>query len=292
MTDAVRLDIDLSFSLLEPGSAGSEAEQLHGTMTASGTDVEIFASRPELLFTGRSVRLADIRSLAAEVAALGLSITITGPDGVIARIGKVDAPLVQRVVTGSPNIRLGSAAAVAPLLRRRGTDSSAIPLPPPTPFPLVPTVNRRIQRRATTTHYTPGSGRPRLIFVVGSENWNGQMPREFNLLPGTTRIGSGAEADLVLEGLTPVQAEIRHDGNDEYVLYPLGEIASSASRDETSARRDGGQVLRTGARIELGQWKMAYFREEFADHGRPHGGRLGGELSRQKPQRDTRHDHD
>jgi hypothetical protein len=124
--------------------------------------------------------------------------------------------------------------------------------------------------------------------VIGSENWNGQMPREFDLLPTRTSIGSGAEADLQLAGLSPLHAEIRHTDDDEYVLYPIGELAGSSMSAETSGRKDGGQVLRTGARIELGQWKMAYFREEFADHGRPFGGRVGGELARQKPQRDPR----
>jgi hypothetical protein len=286
MVAVLRLDIDLSFSLEEPGLAGGVA--LEGTITAAGTDVEIFASHPAKLMQGRNVKLADIRSLAQEIAGFGVSVTLSGPDGVIARIGDVKAPVMQRVVTGSPHIRLGRAAAIAPLLRRRGTTAPAISLPPTTLFPLIPTVSRRIRRSITTTHYLPGSGRPRLIFVIGSKNWNGQMPREFDLLPGGTTIGSGAEADLQLAGLTPVHAEIRHTADDEYVLYPIGELTGSSRLAEASGRKDGGQVLRTGTRIELGQWKMAYFREEFADHGRPHGGRVGGELSRQKPQSDTR----
>ena len=114
------------------------------------------------------------------------------------------------------------------------------------------------------------------------------MPREFDLLPDGTTIGSGAEADLQLEGLSPVHAEIRHTKDDEYVLYPIGELSGSSRLADAGGRKDGGQVLRTGTRIELGKWKMAYFREEFADHGRPYGGRVGGELARQKPQADPR----
>ncbi|MHC5796244.1 FHA domain-containing protein [Lacisediminihabitans sp. FW035] len=287
MVAVPRLEIDLTFSLAEPTGSGA-ADLLEGTITAAGSDVQVFASHPEMLVQGRSVKLADIRTLAKEIAGFGLSITLSGPDGVIARIGDVDAPMMQRVVTGSPHIRLGSATALAPLLRNRGSATTAIPLPPPTLFPLVPTINRRIKRTVTTTHYLPGSGRPRLIFVIGSENWNGQMPREFDLLPNGTTIGSGAEADLQLDGLNPVHAEIRHTADDEYVLYPIGELSGSSRLPESSGRKDGGQVLRTGTRIELGHWKMAYFREEFADHGRPHGGRVGGELARQKPQRDAR----
>ena len=291
MVTVPRLEIDLTFSLSEPNSAETNAgagHALEGTITAAGTDVEIFANHPQMLMQGRSVKLADIRSLAKEIAGFGLSITLSGPDGVIARIGDVNAPVMQRVVTGSPHIRLGSVAAVAPLLRQRGTAAPVIPLPPKTLFPIVPTVSRRIRRTATTTHHVPGSGRPRLIFVVGSKNWDGKMPREFNLLPDGTTIGSGAEADLQLAGLTPLHAEIRHTADDEYVLYPIGELSGSSRLAGAGGRRDGGQVLRTGTRIEFGQWKMAYFREEFADHGRPHGGRVGGELSRQKPQADNR----
>jgi hypothetical protein len=29
---------------------------------------------------------------------------------------------------------------------------------------------------------------------------------------------------------------------------------------------------------------MTFFREEFADHGRPYGGRVGGEIGHQRPQ--------
>ena len=286
-----RLNIDLTFSLVENGVGGTTDDLLDGTVTADGSEVKIFASNPEMLMRGRALKLSDVRLIAAEIAGYGLSVTLSGPDGVIARIGDVDAPILQRVVTGSPHIRLGTPSALAPLLRRRGAPVNGIPLPPRTLFPLIPTVSRGVRRRVTTTHYTPGSGRPRLIFVVGSENWDGRMPREFDLLPTGTTIGSGEQADLRLEGLDPVHAEIRHTADDEYILYPRGEMASSARLDQATGRKDGGQVLRTGARIELGPWRMAYFREEFADHGRPHGGRIGGELSRQKPQRDTRPGH-
>lgn len=273
------------------GESDGPQQRLSGTIVAAGSEVELFVDHPDALVRGRSVKLADIRPVADEIAALGLSVTLSGPDGLIARIGDVNAPLVQRMVTGSPHIRIGSPGAFAPLLRKSGKSVSRSLAPPPTLLPLVPTISRRLRRHITTTHYTPGSGRPRLIFVVGSENWDGRMPREFDLLPTGTTIGSSAEADLRLEGLDPLHAEVRHDRDDEYILYPLGAMAGSVRREDSSGRSDGGQVLRTGARIELGPWKMAYFREEFADHGRPHGGRAGGELARQKPQRDPRPGH-
>ncbi|TFB98790.1 hypothetical protein E3O42_14880 [Cryobacterium adonitolivorans] len=227
--------------------------------------------------------LPALRTVAADLAERGIVVSVRGPDGVIARMGAVQAPLAQRLVTKSPHLVVGSASAVSQLLRRwRQPDAPerALPLPPPTPFPLVPTLARRIRRRVTTTHYAPGAGRPRLIFVVGSENWNGQPPREFNLLPGVTRIGSGDDADLRLDGLDDLHAEIRHDENDEYLLVAHGPVGGGARTDAPSP----GLILRTGARLEMGRWRMGFFREEYADHGRPHGGRLGGELSVQKPQ--------
>lgn len=286
MTAVTRLDIDLTFSLIEPGTPGSVAERMQGTIKASGTEVEIFTSNPELFVKGSTAMLRHVREIAAELAERGLTVSLSGPDGLIGRFGAVGAPLVQRIVTRSPNIALGSSAVLAPLLLRRNRASAptAVPLPPPTLFPLVPTFNRRIRRRATTTHYAPGAGRPRLIFVIGSENWHGQMPREFDLLPTVTTIGSAPNANLRLDGLRLQHAEIRHDENDEYVLYPLGPVGGTIRPGNIPGQPGGGTVLRTGARIEMGPWRMAFFREEYADHGRPFGGRAGGELAYQKPQ--------
>jgi hypothetical protein len=135
---------------------------------------------------------------------------------------------------------------------------------------------------ATTTHATPGAGNPKLVFVVGSENWDGSPAREFALVAETTTIGSAPDSDLRLEGLDPLHAEIRHDENDEYVLFAFG--AALLSSDRESGDTPGGHELRTGSRVELGTWAMTFSREEFADHGRPFGGRQGGEGEHQKRQ--------
>lgn len=294
MNSSTHLDIDLAFSLAEPGgtspgesgTAPSPAQEMTGTITANGLDVEVYSSKPELFGWARSMKLKHLRALAAGLAERGLTVSLSGPDGLIVRLGAVRAPALKRLLTGSPHIVLGNRKALVPLLRRRSAataKATALLLPPPpTLLPLVPTFDRRIRRRITTTHYAPGAGRPRLIFVVGSENWNGQMPREFDLLPGVTTIGSSPSADLQLPGLQPLHAEIRHDAQDEYVLFPLGAVAGGAR--PIPGRDADGQVLRTGARIEMGPWRMGFFREEYADHGRPYGGRLGGELSYQRPQ--------
>lgn len=127
----------------------------------------------------------------------------------------------------------------------------------------------------TTTHDPRGGGRPRLVFALGGSAPAGTEQREFDLRRGVTVIGSGPDADLVLAGLDSHHAEIRRDQADEYLLVDLGTSAGS--------RVDGRPVeerpLHTGDRIELGEWTLTYYREEFADHGRPNGGRQGGELS-------------
>ena len=123
-----------------------------------------------------------------------------------------------------------------------------------------------------TTHDPRGGGRPRLIFAFGGTASERDIQREFDLVPGVTVIGSGPDADLRLEGLAARHAEIRRDERDEYVYIDLG--------SEAPGRVDGqavsGKPLRTGDRIELGDWMLSYFREEFADHGLPFGGQHGG----------------
>jgi hypothetical protein len=133
-----------------------------------------------------------------------------------------------------------------------------------------------------TTHDPRGGGRPRLIFALGGTGPERPSPREFDLVPGVTVIGSGPEADLRLDGLAVRHAEVRRDERDEYVYFDLG--------SEEPGRVDGqvvsGKPLRTGDRIELGDWTMSYYREEFADHGLPFGGRHGG--NRDPVQREPR----
>lgn len=130
---------------------------------------------------------------------------------------------------------------------------------------------------STDSHF--GAGRPRLIFKVGSQGEHGVEPREFDLVDPITKIGSGLDMHLKLEGLAPFHAEIRHDEDDEYVLH-IHDSADSKSepaspRGETSGTER--HILRTGSPLELGDWAMSYYREEFADHGRPFSGREGGE---------------
>jgi hypothetical protein len=96
-----------------------------------------------------------------------------------------------------------------------------------------------------------------------------------------TTIGASADCDIRLPGLESLHAEIQHDDEDEFVLVRRG--GSPASTRVHGAPVDTA-ILRTGTGIDLGRWKLTYFREEYADHGRPYGGRIGGELGRQRTQ--------
>lgn len=278
MARQFRADINLDFSLQE-----ESGEQARGSVKAAGTEVVVSLENIDALMSHRLPSLADMRPLAKTLSEQGLTVVVDGPEGRIISLGAVEAPASQRVITRSPHIRLGKLGALAPVLKRarRSAGSGFSLLPPGTLLPLLPTVKRRIPRRITTTHYTRGGGRPRLIFVQDSASWNGQVPREFSLVADRVRIGSDDSVELQLPGLDGVHAEIVHNDLDEYVLVRHGKVSGSFGPGSSS-------VLRTGARIQMGQWCLAFFREEFADHGRPFGGRSGGEFAYQRPQRDPR----
>jgi hypothetical protein len=90
----------------------------------------------------------------------------------------------------------------------------------------------------------------------------------------------------VLDGLAPHHATVVHDEADEYVISSTA--AGAAAGPDAQTRVHGAvvrhQLLRTGARVDIGPHSLAFYREEFADHGRPYGGRVGGEAGHQRPQ--------
>ncbi|UUT36268.1 FHA domain-containing protein [Microbacterium elymi] len=126
----------------------------------------------------------------------------------------------------------------------------------------------------TTTHAAWGAGAPRLIVTREDSR------SEVRLKDDVTRIGSGADADIRLDGIGATAAEVFHDEADEYVFIPHESGETNARlRPMDTARGQDGEVLRTGARFTLGDWTFVYMRDEYADHGRPYGGREGGEGS-------------
>lgn len=135
------------------------------------------------------------------------------------------------------------------------------------------------EQRGTTTHADWGAGHPHLLIT------SDDVRRVHELTEDETRIGSGADCQIHLEGLAAVHAIIRHDGHDDYDLEMLGPGQTSANIAK-AAEEEGRPVetLHTGARFTAGDWRFVFVRDEFADHGRPYGGRLGGEGAHQRRQ--------
>lgn len=247
---------------------------MEGTLSGAGSHLHLQVSDPELL-GGSGTDTA--RVLAAGLAEQGLRLTISA-DRPLVTLGVPRAPFVHRRVTGSPHIRLASAAAAFRLLRLRRASADRTPLvPPATPLPIVPTFLRR-RRRPTTTHDPDRGGYPRL--VTAPDPRTGVDPRQVFHLGDRTVVGSHPSCDIVLDGLSPRHAEILRTVDDEFVLRP--EVPGDVRVHGAVVLREA--LLRTGTRVEIGGSTLVYAREEYADHGRPYGGRIGGELGRQRPQ--------
>lgn len=274
----MRFDIDLEFSADLATDDGEEPAVVHGKVQAAGQEIHITTDNAALFGLGSRKALPAVKELAEALAKRGVIITVSLPEGTIASIGAVKASALQRVITNSPHIKLGKSSLWATVVKAQLSNRSRQSLTPPTTlFPPFPTFQRRYRMKPTTTHYASGGGRPRLIFVRDSETWDGRAPNEFNLTSEKTIIGSGSDATLRLADLPEVCGSVVHTDNDEYVFMPEG------------AGSEKEKILRTGARLSFGPWRMVFFREEYADHGRPYGGRTAGEFSRlQRPQYDPR----
>ncbi|WP_417510123.1 hypothetical protein [Microbacterium sp.] len=131
----------------------------------------------------------------------------------------------------------------------------------------------------TTTHAEWGAGAPRLLVSREDDRF------VHHITIDAVRIGSADGNELQLADTDPVHASIAHDDRDEYVLtlHGAGEMNASPLAAETDGG-DRSEILRTGARFTAGPWTLVFSRDEFADHGRPYGGREGGELDDQPAQ--------
>ncbi len=247
----------------------------HAHLTGDGPGLRMEVDDPAV-FAGRR-DTAVIGSLAELMAARGLVVdVVSGPTHLVS-MGAVRSSWWQRRLTGSRRIRLGSwrGAVTAARARLRGATPvlpSAAMSPPTTPWPPVPTAGR--SRRAVGTTHDPERGGGARLVLSRQDTWDGERQPLF-WLQDVTSIGSDPACDIVLSGLEPRHAIVRHDSEDEYVVHVL---AGSASVHGEPA---DGKLLRTGARLDLGEHHLVFYREEFADHGRPYGGRLGGEAGEQ-----------
>ncbi|MDP3894447.1 FHA domain-containing protein [Nocardioides sp.] len=258
-----------------------DGQTARGTLRGAGADLELWVDRPELFAGGRDA--AAVRGFADALAASGLRLHVVAENRQpLVSLGSVRAPWWQRRATRSRHMRIGGMrgglTALAGRSRRRAGILPAAGLwPPGTPYPLVPTLQRRPRRNVTTTHDPSQGGGPRLVAVPGDGIWRPELPTYWLQKPVTT-IGSDPANDVVLAGLMPRHAEVRHTDDDEYV------VVSVEGGTRVHGRPVHEQLLRTSARIEVGHRILAYYREEWADHGRPYGGRIGGELGHQRTQ--------
>lgn len=267
-------EADLRLEIERPGEAPVTA-RIHG----SGSRLTMDVDQPGA-FAGAD-DASSLRGIAEGLASVGVSVRVESRGQHLVTVGATRAPWWHRRVTGSRRIRLGSVGGVLTAARARTRRAESIlpsssMLPPSTVRPLFPTVQLQARRAVGTTHAPDGSGGPRLVlawdYTLGEERpptyWLGE----------TTVIGSDPDCDVVLAGLEPRHAVIDHVEGDEYVV--------TASGGDTRVHGAGalGQVLRTGARLDLGDHVLVFYREEYADHGRPFGGRIGGELGHQLSQ--------
>lgn len=279
----VRLDCDLSFDCSVPaGSAPGDSTSLAGSVRASGSDVVLTVNALPGLggASTRSLRSAS-RQLADVLSHEGLSLRVRTADGDLLVAGDgVRGGLLARLVTGSSRIKIIGWGSVVSAVRGRNSGVALSTLfPPGTPLPLAPTFRRRLHS-VRTTHDPEGGGRPRLYFAAPLD-YPGEPPRVFSLPPSDAVLGAAPTCQLSLPGLRDQHALIRRTVGDEYTIEPA---VVGADVRVAGAVITGPTVLRTGTRVELSGWRMSYFREEFADHGRPYGGRIGGEAGYQRSQ--------
>lgn len=270
MTVRTRVDADVCFRLEVP-----DEDPVTGTLRGSGRRLTLTVSDPSAFAAPGDA--AALRQVADELARRGLQVAVRDPGGShLVTLGAVRAPWWQRAFTGTAHLRLGGWRGLLPVGRRAARPRPGL-LPPGTPYPLAPTFLRRPVRRARTTHDPFRGGGPRLVELPVPGLVRTDFPVHW-LQQRVTTIGSDPACDIVLPGLAPVHAEVEHDDRDEFVLHARG--GAVRVHGVPVARGE----LRTSARVELGARLLAFSREEYADHGRPHGGRIGGELGRQRPQ--------
>ncbi|RRJ86750.1 FHA domain-containing protein [Gulosibacter macacae] len=144
---------------------------------------------------------------------------------------------------------------------------------------------RPVTEPVTTTHGNYGSGCPRLVSIAaGTQGVN--RGAEFPLFTALTTIGSAPDSSIRLDCLEPTHAEIRHTNDDEYILVLYGPAETSGGTNAVFEDGAEGRILRTAYQVRLGEHghQLVFERDESSDHGRPYGGREGGEGSQQRLQ--------
>lgn len=268
-----RVTADLEVSLLRDDRTVATAH-----VVSDGRHVVVRSDDLDVLAGGRSG--GELRALADALADHDLVLSVEDGSGAIMRLGAVKPRFWHRVATGSAHVQVARWRPAAALKAQALTGSGGTVGPPPAvAWPDLPTAPWS-RRRTTTTHDPYGGGHPRLYLSDTRVSSVGRGVRVHALALGETVIGTAEECDLQLDGMSEIQAVVRRTADDEYEIVARGRVTPSY----VNGRELPEQTLHTGSRIELGPWRLVYVRDEFADHGRPYGGRIGGELGRQRAQ--------
>ncbi|MEP9363258.1 hypothetical protein ABLE68_09855 [Nocardioides sp. CN2-186] len=272
MSLVVGADLRVDLELPDGGTVRARLHGAHSRLLLEVDDAGAFAGSQDA---------SAVRALAEGLARRGIVVRVVSGGRHLVSLGAVSSPWWQRRVTGSRRIRIGSIRGAFTSARSRARRTEGVLpgvalAPPTTLWPLTPTLRRSVRRPVTTTHDPARGGSPRLV-LAKEDVWEGELPAVYRLAERTT-IGSDPRADICLPGLAPWHAVVEHDDLDEYVVSAVAGVTRvhGAAVDR--------QILRTGTRLEVGSHCLAFFREEYADHGRPYGGRIGGEAGHQIPQ--------
>lgn len=268
------VQIDLRFEVDTP-----DGDHAAGTVRSDGSNVLVQSPDLSVLAGGRSN--GDLVSMAKLFADRDLVLTIADDDGALMRLGSVRPRFWHRIATRSKFVEVvrwrAAAALKAVVVAGRG---DGVGIPPTTPVPLHLPKTPWARRRVAETHDPYGGGHPRLYLSDTRVPAMARQVMYFSLLPGETVLGSAADADLHLQGVDALQAVVERTAEDEYEIVARGTTVHTY----VNGRELDRQRLRTGSRVEIGPWRLTYVRDEHADHGRPYGGRIGGELGRQRTQ--------
>jgi hypothetical protein len=124
-------------------------------------------------------------------------------------------------------------------------------------------------------------GHPRLVIATGGHAPVGSpdaagIQRAFTLDGDVVTIGSADTQDVQFAGLEPEHGVIRREADEDEWVY--SDVHPSAASRVNGVLTDAAG-LHHGDRLELGAVTLVFQRDEAADHGRPEGGREGGDFA-------------
>lgn len=285
MAAPLRVDADLTLEVRIGVDDDHPGSPLRGSLTGSGSTLTLTLDGLEGIPLGLPYRRAadSVRDVARLLADEGLTVVVATSSGRLVSLGRVHQRFGDRALTRSPHITVHDRREVLKVVRTSADDGApalAALVPPGTPWPLTPTFVPRRRRRVTTTHDPLGGGDPRLVYYLTPPELGGER-QVLPLRRGVTTVGGSPADDLTVPGLRPGHLRVERDREtDEYAVVPTaGATTLVAGQPVTAPVR-----LRTGATVRAGELTFVYARDEHADHGRPYGGREGGEFSHQRSQ--------